>query len=150
MKKIIYQKNLHKTWLWRYQVSCIFILLKNNTTQHTLHAHARMCPSKTTTSSSLHATSLAHHVILEDNVRVTIAGAPLEENILPRHVALIGFALKVFWAFFFFFFCVFVIERVVVSNDARGSWVFNVIIWKRIERKTGELVEVSIWETKWI
>ena len=148
MKKIIYQKNLHKTWLSRYQVSCIFILLKNKTTQHTLHAHARMCPSKTTTSSSLHATSLAHHVILEDNVRVTIAGAPLEENILPRHVALIGFALKVFWAFFFL--CVFVIERVVVSNDARGSWVFNVIIWKRIERKSGELVEVSIWETKWI
>ena len=148
MKKIIYQKNLHKTWLSRYQVSCIFILLKNKTTQHTLHAHARMCPSKTTTSSSLHATSLAHHVILEDNVRVTIAGAPLEENILPRHVALIGFALKVFWVFFFF--CLFVIERVVVSNDARGSWVFNVIIWKRIERKSGELVEVSIWETKWI
>ena len=63
----------------------------------------------------------------------------------------IGFALTLFIYFYYYFlvFCVFVIERdVIISNDAGGGWGFNVIIWKRIDRKNGELVEVSIWETE--
>ena len=46
-------------------------------------------PSKTTTTSSLCAMSLARYVILKNNVDVAIAEAPVEENILPRHVALV-------------------------------------------------------------
>ena len=39
------------------------------------------------------------------------------------------------------------IERVIVTNDAGGSWVFNGIIWKKIERWNGQFVEVSISAT---
>ena len=57
MKKII--KKLHKINLTsKYQVSCIFILLKNNTTQHTLHAHAHTC-------------SLQNHFFLLSSCHVT-------------------------------------------------------------------------------
>ena len=76
--------------------------------------------------------------------------SPIGRKYIAKTRGVDWFCPQGFLGFFFFFFCVFVIERVVVSNDARGSWVFNVIIWKRIERKNGELVEVSIWETKWI
>ena len=63
---------------------------------------------------------------------VAVARAPVEENILPRHMALVmaqGLQFSIYFfifssEFFFFFFlvfCVFVIERVVVSNYAGGS-----------------------------
>ena len=91
MKKIIYQKNLHKTWLSRYQVSCIFILLKNNTTQHTLHAHACTCSlqNRFLLLSPCHVTNIPHNPLRQcDYVSVVVARTLVVENILPRHVFL--------------------------------------------------------------
>jgi len=61
---------------------------------------------------------------------VAVARAPVEENILPRRMALVMVQVLRFSIYFFIFssenffflvFRVFVIERVEVSNDAGGS-----------------------------